>query len=131
MIDADNDGYINEEDLRQILLSTSSISNLEDPSHCDHMAKKMLSGTAGGTSLINFTMFLSLFGEKLSVFDPEFEILGAFHTVQASLAYQQQHQKGLISIDELKNHLMSMGSDPLTEEEVFVFIAMLAFFFAL
>jgi Ca2+-binding EF-hand superfamily protein len=59
---------------------------------------------------INFTMFLTLMGDKLSGTDPEAEILAAFECFDEKKA-------GLIDAESLREHLTTMG-DRFTDEEV-------------
>ena len=59
---------------------------------------------------INFTMFLTLFGEKLTGTDPEHEILQAFETFDSA-------KTGSINADSLREAMVSMG-DRFTDEEV-------------
>ncbi|CAF4167255.1 unnamed protein product [Rotaria sp. Silwood2] len=59
---------------------------------------------------INFTMFLTLFGEKLTGSDPEDVVRNAF------LALDEE-RTGTISEERLRDLLMSMG-DRYTDEEV-------------
>merc|ERR1712234_69014 len=68
MIDQNRDGFIDKEDLHDMLASLGkdpSDKNLED------MMKE-------ATGPINFTMFLTMFGEKLQGTDPEEVIKNAF-----------------------------------------------------
>jgi len=60
---------------------------------------------------INFTMFLTLMGEKLSGTDPENEILAAFEPFDTS-------KSGFVNADQLREFLTTMG-DRFTDEEVF------------
>ena len=68
MIDQNRDGFIDREDLIEMLTSLG-----KDPTgpYLDQMI-----GEAPGP--INFTMFLTLFGEKLNGTDPEDVIKNAF-----------------------------------------------------
>jgi Ca2+-binding EF-hand superfamily protein len=59
---------------------------------------------------INFTMFLTLFGEKLSGTDPEYEILSAFEAFDDS-------KSGLINADVLRESMTGMG-ERFTDEEI-------------
>lgn len=59
---------------------------------------------------INFTMFLTMMGEKLSGTDPEHEILAAFESFD-------QTGTGMIDAEELRENLTQMG-DRFTDEEV-------------
>jgi Ca2+-binding EF-hand superfamily protein len=59
---------------------------------------------------INFTMFLTLMGEKLSGTDPDYEILQAFEVFDKA-------KTGFINADELREYMTTMG-DRFTDEEV-------------
>lgn len=59
---------------------------------------------------INFTMFLTLMGEKMSGTDPEHEILQAFECFD-------ENRSGTIDAEELREYLTTMG-DRFTDEEV-------------
>lgn len=99
MIDQNRDGFIDKEDLHDMFASLG-----KDPpeSHFDEMVNE-----ASGP--INFTMFLTLFGEKLNGTDPEDVIKNAFACFDAN-------QSGMIKEDYLRELLMTMG-DRLTETE--------------
>lgn len=68
MIDQNHDGYIDKDDLIEMLTSLG-----KNPD--DRFVEGMI-GMAPGP--LNFTMFLTLFGEKLSGTDPEEVIKNAF-----------------------------------------------------
>ena len=59
---------------------------------------------------INFTMFLTLMGEKMSGTDPEHEILTAFECFDDG-------KTGMINADLLREYMTTMG-DRFTDEEV-------------
>ena len=59
---------------------------------------------------INFTMFLTLMGEKMSGTDPEYEILQAFECFD-------DNKTGMINAEELREYMTTMG-DRFTDEEV-------------
>lgn len=59
---------------------------------------------------INFTMFLTLMGDKLNGTDPEEEIIKAFECLENG-------RSGLINADELRELMTTMG-DRFTDEEV-------------
>ena len=59
---------------------------------------------------INFTMFLTLFGEKMTGTDPEHEIIEAFEAFDSK-------KTGLVNADVLREAMISMG-DRFTDEEV-------------
>lgn len=68
MIDQNRDGYIDKDDLLEMMTSLG-----KDPSN--EYLEKMITEAPGP---INFTMFLTLFGEKLNGTDPEDVIQNAF-----------------------------------------------------
>jgi len=99
MIDQNRDGFIDKEDLHDMLASLG-----KDPpdDYLDGMVKE-----APGP--INFTMFLTLFGEKLNGTDPEDVIKNAFGCFDPDA-------KGTIKEDCLRELLTTMG-DRFTAEE--------------
>eukprot|EP00158_Paraphelidium_tribonemae_P008642 Partr_v1_DN28637_c0_g1_i1_m50484 putative myosin light chain len=100
MIDHDNDGFIDKEDLKDMLGSLG-----QNPT--DEYVEAMISEAPGS---INFTMFLTLMGEKVSGTDQEDEILQAFEILD-------EQKTGHIDADELREYLTTMG-DRFTDEEV-------------
>lgn len=100
MIDQDRNGFITKEDLAGMFQSLG-----KDPpeQYLDDMIKE-------ATGDINFTMFLTLFGEKLHGTDPEDVIKNAFK------CFDPDGNK-YISGDQLKHMLMTMG-ERFTAEEV-------------
>jgi Ca2+-binding EF-hand superfamily protein len=68
MIDQNRDGFVDKDDLHDMLASLG-----KDPS--DDYLEEMIREARGP---INFTMFLTLFGEKLNGTDPEDVIKNAF-----------------------------------------------------
>ncbi|KAI8812637.1 hypothetical protein BJ742DRAFT_793152 [Cladochytrium replicatum] len=103
MIDHDSDGFIDKEDLKDMLASLG-----QQPT--DAYIDEMISEAPGS---INFTMFLTLFGEKLSGTDPEHEILQAFECFDDG-------RTGLINGETLRECMTTMGGDGerFTDEEV-------------
>jgi Ca2+-binding EF-hand superfamily protein len=100
MIDHDSDGFIDKEDLKDMLASLG-----QNPT--DEYIDDMISEAPGS---INFTMFLTLMGEKLSGTDPEHEILQAFECFD--------HKKtGFMNGDVLREAMTSLG-DRFTDDEV-------------
>lgn len=100
IIDHDSDGFIDKEDLKDMLASLG-----QNPS--DEYIDDMMSEAPG---TINFTMFLTLMGEKLSGTDPEAEIMQAFEAFDDKLL-------GTINADDLREYMTTMG-DRFTDEEV-------------
>jgi Ca2+-binding EF-hand superfamily protein len=99
MIDQDRDGFISKEDLHDTLASLG-----KNPS--DAYLEEMINEATGP---INFTMFLTMFGDKLNGTDPETVILNAF-------ACFDEENMANISEEKLKEFLCSIG-DRFTEEE--------------
>jgi len=100
MIDQNRDGFIDKEDLHDMLASLGknpSDKDLED------MMKE-------ATGPINFTMFLTMFGEKLQGTDPEEVIKNAFSCFD-------EENIGLINEDRLRDLLTTMG-DRFTHDDI-------------
>uniref|UniRef100_A0A8D2EG43 EF-hand domain-containing protein n=1 Tax=Theropithecus gelada TaxID=9565 RepID=A0A8D2EG43_THEGE len=91
--DQNRDGFINKEDLHDIL--DYFLAGLGDRNPTDAYLDAMMNEAPGP---INFTMFLTMFGEKLNGTDPEDVIRNAFE-------------------DYLRELLITMG-DQFTDEEV-------------
>ena len=100
MIDQDRDGFISKEDLHDTL---ASLGKNPTDSYLDEMINQ-----APGP--INFTMFLTMFGDKLNGTDPETVIQNAFECFD-------HEGVGSISEERLKDLLMSIG-DRFNEEEI-------------
>lgn len=100
MIDQNHDGFIDKDDLHDMLASLGKNPN-------DQYLEAMMNEAPGP---INFTMFLTMFGEKLNGTDPEDVIKNAF-------ACFDEENKGFINEDRLRELLTTMG-DRFTEEEV-------------
>jgi len=100
MIDQNRDGFIDKDDLHDMLASLGKDVT-------DDYLEAMMNEAPGP---INFTMFLTLFGERLNGTDPEDVIKNAFGCFD-------DESTGLIPEDKLRELLMTMG-DRFTEEEV-------------
>ncbi|GFS11652.1 myosin regulatory light chain [Elysia marginata] len=100
MIDQNRDGFIDKEDLHDMLASLG-----KDPE--DAYLEEMMAGSPGP---INFTMFLTMFGDRLNGTDPEDVIRNAF-------ACFDEDGNGVIHEERLRELLTSMG-DRFTDEEV-------------
>ncbi|KAK7895320.1 hypothetical protein WMY93_020645 [Mugilogobius chulae] len=90
LIDQNRDGFIDKEDLKDTYASLGHVK--------------------GSNWTINFTMFLTLFGEKLHGTDAEETILNAFKLFDSD-------SKGFIHKDELQTLLMTQA-DKFSLEEV-------------
>ncbi|KAI9029345.1 hypothetical protein DFJ74DRAFT_657928 [Hyaloraphidium curvatum] len=100
MIDHDNDGFIDAEDLKEIFSSLG-----QPPS--EEQVQSMLSEAPGP---INFTLFLTLLGEKMSGTDPEHEILQAFEAFD-------DKKSGVLDGEQFREWMTTMG-DRFTDDEV-------------
>lgn len=100
MIDTDSDGQISAADLKVML------SNLGQPS--DDAAVRKYIGTPEGK--INFTQFLTMFGEHLDALDDASVLMDAFECFD-------ERDEGWIDADEFRTWLSQVG-DRMTEDEV-------------
>ncbi|KAJ6657123.1 hypothetical protein lerEdw1_002869 [Lerista edwardsae] len=96
LMDQNRDGFIDKEDLKDTYASLGKYckTNVKDE-ELESMLKE-------ATGPINFTMFLNLFGEKLSGVDSEETILTAFKMFDPE-------GKGNINKDYMKRLMMSQG----------------------
>ncbi|XP_045437055.1 hexokinase-4 isoform X1 [Pipistrellus kuhlii] len=100
-IDQNRDGIICKSDLRETYSQLGKVSVPEE--ELDAMLQE-------GKGPINFTVFLSLFGEKLNGTDPEEAILSAFRMFDPS-------GKGVVNKDEFKQLLLTQA-DKFSQAEV-------------
>lgn len=100
MIDQNRDGLIDKEDLQEML---GSLGKNPGDAYLDGMMNE-----APGP--INFTMFLTLFGERLQGTDPEDVIKNAF-------ACFDEDNAGVLSEERLRELLTTIG-DRFTDEDV-------------
>ncbi|KAF6016408.1 hypothetical protein EB796_025292 [Bugula neritina] len=100
MIDQNRDGFIDKDDLADMLASLGKTAT-------DQYVESMIAGSPGP---INFTMFLTMFGEKLTGTDPEDVIRNAFGCFD-------DEGKGYLKEEYLREILTTMG-DRFTDEEV-------------
>lgn len=101
IMDQNKDGFIDKNDLKDLYASMGQIAS---DAQLDDMIKE-----APGP--INFTVFLTLFGERLTGTDPEETIVGAFQMFD-------KKNEGYITEDELKKILTNKRGDPLSEDEI-------------
>ncbi|CAB3399238.1 unnamed protein product [Caenorhabditis bovis] len=101
IMDQNKDGVIDKNDLKDLYASMGQIAS---DSQIDAMIKE-----APGP--INFTVFLTLFGERLTGTDPEATIVGAF-------AMFDKKDCGKIKEDELVRILQNKRGEPLDEDEI-------------
>lgn len=100
MIDQNRDGFIDKDDLHDMFASLGKDVN-------DQFLEQMINEAPGP---INFTMFLTLFGEKLTGTDPEEVIRNAFQCFDDGT-------RGELNEDRLRELLTTMG-DRYTEDQV-------------
>jgi len=100
-MDQNKDGIIDKGDLKDLYAMIGSIAS---DSQIDNMLKE-----APGP--INFTVFLTLFGERLTGTDPEATIIGAFEMFDKS-------SSGFITEEQLTKILKNKRGDPLNESEI-------------
>ncbi|KAM8850621.1 myosin, light chain 12, 2 isoform 1-T1 [Spinachia spinachia] len=100
MIDQNRDGFIDKEDLHDMLASLG-----KNPT--EEYLETMMNEAPGP---VNFTMFLTMFGEKLNGTDPEDVIRNAF-------ACFDEEATGIIQEENLRELLTTMG-DRFSDEEV-------------
>ena len=100
MIDQNRDGFIDQADLQEMFASLGKEVN-------EQFLDEMVNQAPGQ---INFTMFLTLFGEKLTGTDPEDVIRNAFQCFD-------ENNSGVISEDRLRELLTTMG-DRYTHDQV-------------
>ncbi|XP_032814375.1 myosin light chain 5-like [Petromyzon marinus] len=93
MIDQDRDGAIGKSDLKETYASLGKLNVQEE---------ELTSMLAEASGPVNFTMFLTLFGEKLNGTDPEETIMNAFKIFDPD-------GKGHINADEMKRLLMTQA----------------------
>uniref|UniRef100_A0A3B4FFN2 Myosin regulatory light chain 2, atrial isoform-like n=1 Tax=Pundamilia nyererei TaxID=303518 RepID=A0A3B4FFN2_9CICH len=103
-IDQDRDGVIKKQDLKETYAQLGKLNVKEE--ELDEMLNE-------GKGPINFTVFLTLFGEKLNGTDPEDTILAAFKPFDPN-------GTGFVNKDEFRRLLMNQA-DKFTAEEVCVF----------
>uniref|UniRef100_H0X999 Myosin light chain 7 n=1 Tax=Otolemur garnettii TaxID=30611 RepID=H0X999_OTOGA len=109
-IDQNRDGIICKSDLRETYSQLGKVSVPEE--ELDAMLQE-------GKGPINFTVFLTLFGEKLNGTDPEEAILSAFRMFDPS-------GKGVVNKDEFKQLLLTQADkfSPAEVEQMFALTPM-------
>jgi len=100
MIDQNRDGFIDNDDLKDMLASLGKEVT-------DEYLDEMMNQAPGA---INFTMFLTLFGERLQGTDPEDVIRNAF-------ACFDDNQTGKIHEDYLREILTTFG-ERFTDDQI-------------
>jgi len=100
-MDGNKDGIIDKGDLKDLYASMGQIPS-------DSVLEEMIKEAPGA---INFTTFLTLFGDRLTGTDPEDVIVGAFRMFD-------KKDEGFIAEDELKRILTNFKGDPLNDDEI-------------
>ncbi|GAB6018462.1 Myosin regulatory light polypeptide 9 [Chamberlinius hualienensis] len=100
LVDSNKDGFIDKEDLRSTF---DSLGRLVP----DNIIESMIAEAPGP---INFTMFLSIFGERISGADPEDVIVNAFKAFDT-------FEDGLVDENNLRRVLGKWG-DRFTQTEL-------------
>ncbi|KAJ1509901.1 Myosin regulatory light polypeptide 9 [Coelomomyces lativittatus] len=106
MMDHDQDGFIDKDDLKDMLASLGEESSQEDAD-----LDTLFSEVPGS---INFTMLLAMFGAKLAPTDSAATLLRAFEVLD-------HEKKGVVNVDLFKQEMMTCG-DRFTEEEMDSFL---------
>ena len=114
LIDRDGDGFIQKQDLEDILSSLGHETN-------DEELEEMLAEAPGN---INFTMFLTLFGERMNDGETEETLTTAFQCLEQgempaaanSAAVQQQQHSGKIPLASLEQKITRVGEKLSVEE---------------
>ncbi|KAL4647660.1 myosin regulatory light chain 2B, cardiac muscle-like [Arapaima gigas] len=101
IMDQNRDGFIDKNDLRDTFAALGRLNVSNDE------LENMLKEAPGA---INFTVFLTMFGEKLKGTDPEDTLLNAFKIFDPE-------GKGYLKGEEIKYNLMSQA-DKFSEAEV-------------
>lgn len=101
IMDQNKDGIIDKNDLKDLYAAMGAIAS---DSQIDAMLKE-----APGP--LNFTVFLTLFGERLTGTDPEATIIGAFQMFDKT-------DSGFITEEALKKILTNKRGEPLSNDEI-------------
>jgi len=101
IMDQDKDGIISKQDLKDLY---ASMGQVVSDSQVESMIKE-------APAAINFTVFLTLFGERLTGTDPEQTIIGAFQMFD-------KKDGGYLTEDELIKILQNKRGEPLDDDEI-------------
>ncbi|KZO95918.1 calcium-binding EF-hand domain-containing protein [Calocera viscosa TUFC12733] len=112
LIDQDGDGVVDEGDLKGIL---GSLGIPSTPALISSLLSARPGGSpsqsaSGQTKGVNFTMFLTMMGERLVELDPEAELIEAFESFDES-------DSGWVKGSEIRKWLGSVG-DKMDEHEI-------------
>lgn len=106
-IDADADGFITRSDIQALL---TNLGQPADKASVDRLMSSALRDYAGGQEKINFTQFLTMFGEHLSELDEASDLVSAFECFD-------EKDEGKIDAAELRYWLGEVG-DRMKDEEI-------------
>ncbi|KAH7885983.1 EF-hand [Phlebopus sp. FC_14] len=103
LIDHDRDGWVTQPDLREIFASLGISPD-------NHLLDSLLSSRPGANTHdthpsdrgINFTMFLTMMGERLFHFDPEPDLKEAFECFDEA-------DSGFVNVDEMRKWMSEVG----------------------
>ncbi|ETN83453.1 hypothetical protein RB195_025671 [Necator americanus] len=101
IMDQNKDGIIDKGDLKDLYATMGQIAS-------DKQIEDMIKEAPGP---INFTVFLTLFGERLTGTDPEATIIGAF-------AMFDKKETGKLKEEDLLKILQNKRGEPLDEDEI-------------
>ncbi|XP_049879194.1 myosin regulatory light chain sqh isoform X1 [Pectinophora gossypiella] len=111
MIDQNRDGFVDKDDLHDMLASLGSRHIVAPSPDGKNPTEEYLEGMMNeAPGPINFTMFLTLFGERLQGTDPEDVIKNAFGCFD-------EDNTGVINEERLRELLTTMG-DRFTDDDV-------------
>jgi len=117
LIDHDKDGWVSESDLREIFSSLGIVCSTDaylrlmiagiSPSR--QMLDDLLNARPGAHNRteesgrgVNFTMFLTMMGERLFEFDTEAELVEAFESFD-------ENDTGFVKVEEMRKWLSEVG----------------------
>ncbi|KAK0567053.1 hypothetical protein OC861_002924 [Tilletia horrida] len=108
LIDQDSDGLITRADLEGMLVNLGQPGGKADQDRL--MASAQLRDGADGGETINFTQFLTMFGEHLAELDEAQDLIEAFECFD-------EKDEGTIEVGEMRYWLSEVG-DRMTDKEI-------------
>ncbi|KAK2461590.1 hypothetical protein APHAL10511_006053 [Amanita phalloides] len=104
LIDHDKDGWVSEGDLREIFssLGITASRRMLDELLSARPGTHGRSDDASNERGVNFTMFLTMMGERLFEFDTEAELLEAFESFD-------ENDTGVVNVEEMRKWLSEAG----------------------
>jgi len=113
LIDHDKDGWVNENDLKEIFTSlgiTPSKQMMDDLLNARPGEHSKAAVSQEADRGINFTMFLTMMSERLFEFDTEAELLEAFESFD-------EGDTGTVKVEEMRKWLSEVG-ERMDEREI-------------